>query len=125
MRTNFLPSDHRYEIVLLDPEQFTSIVQMLLCCSNVRTSGCSGNHTIAATVRESNGGLRQLLALEQPGGRNGDALLSKNIDRDGKSFARIFFYVRSFIFRMVYCAATGSQYQEYMKLCLPFDLRSW
>jgi hypothetical protein len=30
-----------YEIVVLDPEQFTSMVQMLM-------SGCSGNHAIAA-----------------------------------------------------------------------------
>jgi hypothetical protein len=37
----------------------------------------------------------------------------------GKKFARIFSdYVRSLDFRMVYCAATGSQYQVYMKLCL-------
>ena len=34
-----------YEIVVLDPEQFTSMVQMLMCCSNV---GCNGKHAIAA-----------------------------------------------------------------------------
>jgi hypothetical protein len=41
------------------------------------------------TVREKNGGLTQLLALEQSGGRTG-ALLSKNIDRTVKSLYAFF-----------------------------------
>jgi hypothetical protein len=42
-----------------------------------------------STVREKNGGLTQLLALEQSGGRTG-ALLSKNIDRTAKSLCAFF-----------------------------------
>jgi hypothetical protein len=42
-----------------------------------------------STARENNGGLTQLLALEQSGGRTG-ALLSKNIDRAVKSLRAFF-----------------------------------
>jgi hypothetical protein len=42
-----------------------------------------------STVREKNGGLTQLLALEQRGGRTG-ALLSKNIDQTVKSLHAFF-----------------------------------
>jgi hypothetical protein len=75
-----------YEIVVLDPEQFTSMVQMLMCCSNVGLQWQTRNRS---TVREKNGGLTQLLALEQSGGRTG-ALLSKNIDRTAKSLYAFF-----------------------------------
>jgi hypothetical protein len=71
----------RYEIVALDPEQFTSILQVLMCCSNAGFQWQTRNRS---TVREKNGGLTQLLALEQSGGCTG-ALLSKNIDRTAKS----------------------------------------
>jgi hypothetical protein len=48
-----------------------------------------------STVRETNGGLTQLLALEQTGGRTG-ALLSNNLDRTVKSLHAFFSdYVRS------------------------------
>jgi hypothetical protein len=45
-----------------------------------------------STAREKNGGLTQLLALDQPGGRTG-ALLSalEKYRSDGKKFVRIFF----------------------------------
>jgi hypothetical protein len=75
-----------YEIVVLDPEQFTSMVQMLMCCSNI---GLQWQIRNRSTVREKNGGLTQLLALEQSGGRTG-ALLSKNIDRTAKSLYALF-----------------------------------
>jgi hypothetical protein len=73
-------------MVVLDPEQFTSMVQMLMCCSNAWLLWQTRNRS---TVREKNGGLTQLLALEQSGGRTG-ALLSKNIDRAVKSLHAIF-----------------------------------
>jgi hypothetical protein len=46
-------------------------------------------------------------------------IFSKNIDRTVKS-VHVFISdcVRSLV-RMAYCAATGFQYQEYLKLCLP------
>jgi hypothetical protein len=75
-----------YEIVVLDQEQFTSMVQMLMCCSNVGLQWQTRNRS---TAREKNGGLTQLLALEQPGGRTG-ALHSNNIDRTAKSLHAFF-----------------------------------
>jgi hypothetical protein len=69
------------EVVALNPQQFTSTVQMLMCCSNVGLHWQTRNRS---TVLEQNGGLIPLLALEQSGGRTG-ALLSKNIDRTAKS----------------------------------------
>jgi hypothetical protein len=63
-----------------------------MCCSNVGLQWQTRNRS---TVREKNGGLTQLLALEQTGGRTG-ALLSKNIDRTVKSLHAFFSdYVRS------------------------------
>jgi hypothetical protein len=78
-----------YEIVVLDPEKFTSMAQMLMCCSNAGLQWQTRNRS---TAREKNGGLTQLLALEQSGGRTG-ALLSalEKYRLDGKKFVRIFF----------------------------------
>jgi hypothetical protein len=75
-----------YEIVVLDPEQFTSTVQMLMCCSNAGLQWQTRNRS---TVRETNGGLTQLLALEQADGHTG-ALLSKDIDQTVKSLYAFF-----------------------------------
>jgi hypothetical protein len=50
-----------YKIVVLGPEQFTSMVQILMCCWNVGLQW-------RAPFAKKNGGLTQLLALEQFGG---------------------------------------------------------
>jgi hypothetical protein len=63
-----------YEIVVLNLEQFTSMVQMLMCCWNVGLP----------LVNTQSQHRSQLLALQQSGDRT-SALLSKNIDRAVKS----------------------------------------
>jgi hypothetical protein len=57
---------------VLDPEQFTSMAQVLMCCSNVGLQWQTRNRI---TVREKNVGLRNFLALEQTGGRTGTGAL--------------------------------------------------
>jgi hypothetical protein len=51
-----------YEIIVLDPEKNTSMVQIIMCCWNVGLQWYARNRS---TVREQNSGLTQLLALEQ------------------------------------------------------------
>jgi hypothetical protein len=78
-----------YEIVVLNPEQFSSMAQMLVCCSNVGLQWQTRNRS---TVCETNGGLTQPLALEQTGGRTGHGCSALEKHRsDGKKFVRIFF----------------------------------
>jgi hypothetical protein len=69
-----------YEIVVLDPEQFTSNNQHGTDANVLFERRVAMVNTQSHHRSRKNGGLTQLLALEQSGGHTG-ALLSKNIGR--------------------------------------------
>jgi hypothetical protein len=54
-----------YGIIVLDPEQFASMVQMLDVNVLLERRAAMVSTQSQHTVREKNGGLTQLLALEQ------------------------------------------------------------
>jgi hypothetical protein len=74
--------DYDYEMVVLDPERFTSMAQVLVCCWDVGLQSMAS--TQSQRCSRKNGGLTQLLALEQPVRGRTRALFSKNTDRTAK-----------------------------------------
>jgi hypothetical protein len=78
-----------YEIVVMDPEQFTNKVQILMCCWDVGLQWQARNRS---TAYESKWRIDTTPCAWEIGGRTGaGALLSRSIGRTAISYGRTFF----------------------------------